>query len=338
MRYQRAALRLLALLGLALSAVLLVDHLTVRPAFCGFHSGCDTVIFSPYGRPLGVPLPLLGLAAFGLFLVLTLIPHRRAAALVGPAALLAGVVGLGLILVQVLLLRQTCPLCLLADAAALGMAAVILGSPPRGEAVPPSSAWGIAGWLTAGVLAVAAPPLWVWLRPTPPVPAQVQAQWVEGKITVVELTDFGCKPCRQANPLVEEFVRRQGKRVRLVRLVLPLPEHVHSREAARAYLAADTQGRGAGMADALFAAEDHSAGACRRLAETLGLDLAAYDRMVSDPATDAALDATAAWVKESGLRGLPLVWVQDQLLVGVPTPEALTAAYRRAERSAAENL
>jgi hypothetical protein len=88
------------------------------------------------------------------------------------------------------------------------------------------------------------------------------------------------------------------------------------------------------MASALFAAQDRSPAACRQLAQALRLDMKAYDRVVLDPATDSELYDTVHWVRATGLPGLPLVWIQEQVLQGVPSPQALRDALRRAERSA----
>ena len=52
-----------------------------------------------------------------------------------PAAITAGLCGLGLIAIQVFLIRQLCPLCLITDAAALLLAAVELGIAPGSRQV-----------------------------------------------------------------------------------------------------------------------------------------------------------------------------------------------------------
>jgi uncharacterized membrane protein len=329
MRFKPAAMRLTALFGLAVCAAILADSLSSSPAFCAFRSGCDEVIFSPNGKVLGVPLPVIGLVAFGAFFALTLVPGR-AAALVGPAAVLAGLAGLTLIAVQRFVLRQTCPLCLLADASALALAAVQLSG--RTKAAPPSSGRRLGVWSGAAALAFAGPLLWAWLRPAPPVPPEVRSLWVPGKVAVVEVTDFECRFCRQNEPVLAVFLEEHPNRVRHVRLVMPSPKHPNARNAALACLCAEAQGKGEAMAAALYDADDLSPEACRRLAETAGVDLKAFDACPADPAAEAKIDATSAWVQATGERGLPLVWVGDQMLVGAQTPGSLRAAYRRAEQ------
>lgn len=325
------ASRWIALVALSACAALLTEHFVANSTFCSFRSGCDDVIFSAYGRPLGVPLPAIGAVAFGGFLILTFV--GSAASWTGIAARLAGAAGLFLILVQFVILRQTCALCLLIDTCAIALA-VLLWRPIQQHQAPnhqtitaPSSSWRWV-WTMLTLLAVLAPVSWAWLRPVAPIPEQVRAFWTPGAITLVEVTDFDCLHCRKAHAVVDAFRRDAGESIRYVQLPAAMPSHADARPAARAYLAAQALGKGEAMAAALFAAERRGPDACRRLAESLKLDMAAYDRIVTDPATDAEIDATNAWAQSAG-PGLPLFWLQDQFFYGVPAPEALRRASRR---------
>jgi protein-disulfide isomerase len=207
---------------------------------------------------------------------------------------------------------------------------------PLRQGAPPGISWlHRSGWLAAGVLAVVLPPLWVWTGSAPPVPEQVKAHWVEGKITVVDLTDFECPSCRRAEPDLVAFRNKMGDKIHFVRLVAPIQRHANAKPAGRAYLAAEKQGKGEAMAAALFAAPNLEPAECRKLAAKVGLNLADYDRVVSDPATDAVLDDTNAWVYEVGKAGVPQVWVGDQLVTSPLSPERLALAFRKAQRSAA---
>jgi uncharacterized membrane protein len=332
MKWKLLALRGISVLALAACGALLADYLIYGSGFCGARGGCREVISSAYGRPLGVPLPAVGLAGFGLFLGLTLFPQRRSFALVAPLAGLAGVAGLGLILLQILVLRQTCWLCLIVDGLALGLAAVAVGNLPSQPLMVGLSRGHCLGWVAVAALAATAPPVWAWLHSNHPVPDLVKDQWVAGKVNVVVMMDFDCPHCHQADLVLRVFRREHGEGVHFARLVAPLPSHRQSRTAGRAYLAALAQGpeQGEAMAAALVDAPGRDAEQCRLLAGSRALDLAAYDKAVSDPALDAQLDAPLAWVKAHD-EGLPLIWVQDRLIRGVPTVEQLQAAVRRAQ-------
>ena len=131
MKIKLAVFRLLALAAMGVCMAMLLDYLLPSPAFCGFTAGCEEVTHSAYGRPLGIPLPLWGLGAFGAFCGLTLCPGGRLGRLIGPAAVLAGLGGLSFILLQLLVIRRVCPLCMVIDAAALFITATELLAAPR---------------------------------------------------------------------------------------------------------------------------------------------------------------------------------------------------------------
>ena len=95
----------------------------------------------------------------------------------------------------------------------------------------------------------------------------MKGYWVEGKITLVDLTDFECPRCRQVEPDLETFRKKKGDQLHFVRLATPMPTHPNARPAARAYQAAVAQGKGEEMAAALFRAPSRAADECRRLRE-----------------------------------------------------------------------
>ncbi|MFM7058788.1 MAG: vitamin K epoxide reductase family protein [Planctomycetota bacterium] len=334
--FRVVAFRLISLVAIVVCMAILVDYFRSTPAFCGFRAGCEEVIRSAYGRPLGVPLPVVGLLAFTVFFFLTLIPASRPGRLLGPLAILAGLIGLGLVAVQVFLLHQTCPLCLAVDAAAMLLAAVEPGlSQPTKiseEEEPPTplkpNVW---AWIGLAVVVMAVPLVWSLAEPAPEVPTQVQSHWMADTINVVEITNFTCPYCRQTHPVLEAFLDEQGGRVHFVRLVVPLEYHDNDRSAARAYLAAEQQGRGEPMADALFATDDRSPEALHKLAEQIGLDLEQFDADMVNPALDKQIDHTTRWVEAADHAGLPQIWIQNILLVGVQTPKSLQAALGRVD-------
>jgi uncharacterized membrane protein/predicted DsbA family dithiol-disulfide isomerase len=409
MKYRLWGLRLILLFALGVCGAILGEYLFAG-TFCSFRSGCGNVLTSDYARPLGLPLPAFGLVGFGLLFVLALFPGREAFRLVGPLAVAAGFSGLGLILLQVLKLKETCTLCLLVDGSAIALAVLVLAGrdfflpfPPRwgrgGEEAPhspPLSPWergeesgifspegrgeqgGIlspearlekeiaclqplspedegeesktrgfstgspllrwlvrSAWLAGAILAVALPLLLARVWANPPVPEQVMAHWVEGKITVVDLVDFNCSHCQKAEPELQAFREKMGDKIHFVRIPAPMRKHEHARPPARAFLAAQKQGKGEEMAKELFAAPPHlDDKECSELAKKIvGLDMDQYKRVVEDPATDAQLDDTNAWAEATG-SGLPLIWVGDQMVAGVPNQTVLQIAYRRAVLSA----
>jgi len=328
MRFQLTAFRLVAVVALCVCAAILAEYF-FSGTFCDFGSGCEAVTSSAYGRVLGVPLPVVGFCGFGLLLALSLFPQRRSFTLIRPLALAGALAGTALILVQVFVLEQTCTLCLVADAAAITLAGIALAQNLSREQIR----WPrCLAWLAGAALAVAIPPLVAWLNFLYPAPDEIKARWVKGKITIVEVSAFECKQCLAAELIVQAFLKQQadaGVPLNFARIVVPMARLENSRVAARAYLAAQAQGKGEQMAFGLSTARSLFPVPCRDLAKSVGLDLKEYDRVVTDPATDAELDASLAWAKTHS-QGLPLIWVQDQRINGMPTLNTLQKALRRA--------
>jgi uncharacterized membrane protein/predicted DsbA family dithiol-disulfide isomerase len=324
--------RLLALAALAVSSTLLVRYVHPGPGLCPFGSDCEQVLASPYGRPLGVPLPVFGILAFGTFFAASLWPGSPAARLRRYLAAAAGAAGLVLLLLQVFVLGRLCPFCLVVDVAAVALAVLEVSDRARTPPGPRPGRAARPAWLLAAVAAVASA---VTLGaaagrdtlPAPaPVPPPVRALWVPDRVNVVEITDFACPHCRKMHAVLARFTDEEADRVHLARVAAPMPGHPLARPAARAFLAAGRQGRGDDLAEALFTAPDLTPAGCDRLAEALGLSLPDFRAAVADPALDERLDADVAWVRAASPRGLPVIWVQDRMLVGEQSLAALRAA------------
>jgi uncharacterized membrane protein/predicted DsbA family dithiol-disulfide isomerase len=320
--------RFLALTGLAFASILLTDDLSRVPSFCPFQSGCATVTTSAFGRPFGIPLSAIGMVAFAAFFGLTLLPGTKACRFLGPLALAAGIAGLLLVSAQFLVLKHACRFCLVVDAAAILLAAAEFGLPRPAEtkALQRKRRW---GWAGAAICVAAAPPLWVALRPPPPVPSEVRQTWQAGKLNVVEITDFTCPFCRRTHEALEELQRIREGEIHIVRFVTASPADESALAATRTYECAVRQGDGERMAREIFKSKDFSSSNLREVAQTLHLALARYDRDLQDGNIDLEIKERRKWIKAQPFAGLPQVWVQDLLLIGEQTPESLTAAARR---------
>jgi uncharacterized membrane protein len=326
-RFQPIVLRLLALVGLGVSSALMSDAVFGVGIYCGANNSCAEVAESRFGEVAGVPLSAIGLAAFAIFLVITLVSTAWARTAIRVLAVVAGLAGVCLLVIQLAVLHRICPLCVAADASALGMAVVALVR--RLPTARPRWLWvQVFVWLWAGIAAVMVPLAWAGTHMPGRAPDPVRALWIPGKITVVEVTDFDCPACQRADPVVRAWLRQHD--VHFVRLVSPMQAHEFSRQAGAAYLAALRQGKGEEMAEALYASPTRDPIACRTVAEQVGLDLARYDKDVKDPALEMEMNNNVRWVKPTDL-GLPFFWIQDELLVGVQKPEDLDAALARAK-------
>jgi predicted DsbA family dithiol-disulfide isomerase len=187
-------------------------------------------------------------------------------------------------------------------------------------------------WWGLGALALAAPLGWPSLKSAPPVPSGVLAFYRPGKLNVVEFADFQCPACRRFAGILKEALAPYGDRVHFVRLNKPLLMHQYARDAAHAAVCAEAQHKAEPMADALFATEDLSPAGIDKVAASVGLDLAAFERCVLDPATAARVEREASLLVPPELEGLPTTYIGGKRLLGVQSPEVVTDALERAAR------
>jgi protein-disulfide isomerase/uncharacterized membrane protein len=319
-----------ATIGLAASLASLIDYFGTTATFCA-ETGCATVRESAWAHPLGIPMPLLGVAFFAAAVVLGFAnaPRlRRALAILGAAWALL------LIGVQAFAIGAWCKLCMIADPAAIVYAVAVLAgatavrfSIGRAIATVPVTAAILAGlalWQHS-----AAPP------PPPPVadgiPAFVKAAQVPGTATIVEVVDFECPFCRRLQDRLTQAIAQTKAPVKVVRKMLPLRIHDHAMPAALAYCCADAQGKGEAMAAALFAAppDELSPEGCEKLAANVGCDLERYRKDL--PGAQARIAAEMAEVRAAGVRSLPTMFIAGERIVGAgKTADELTAMLEHA--------
>lgn len=319
------ALRLASLLALGVSMALLIDALRPQPAFCAAGAGCDQIRRLGLGKVAGVPVPALGLGAYGGLLLLSFLPSLRR--MTAQAALFGGLVGLGLLATQALVLKIFCSFCVVVDLSAIaaGAAGFFLLSSAEEHRDPGRLAW--LGLLTA---ALGLPWALAALQPASPVPRTVRALWKPDHVTIVEFSDFECPFCRLAHPLIEGAIHKAGdQKIHFVRKTMPLASHPHARGASQAYLCAEAAGKGPAMADRLFSGT-LSRSAIAVAARELEIPTEPFDACLADPATDAKVEEHIAFVRNSSFQGLPTVWVNDQLLLGLRDEAAYLAAIRQA--------
>jgi uncharacterized membrane protein len=326
-------LRLSLVVGLFASAALVLDY---RPAsastFCGVDSGCAAVRLSPYSHLFNVPLPWLGLLAFGSLFVIALtarsrVQHVAIAALTALGALAAA----GLVALQAFTIHAFCTWCLLADASAVvaaisaGLLYAHVAGRARADAPPTPNEARLAAllnvpavvfaWIGAAFVALAAPAIWASYPPPPP---DIVALDVPGKITVVSFTDFECPYCRGLHPTLEELAHERAGQLVLVRKMVPLSGHPGALPAALAHECTPPEQREA-MADALYGApvELLNRQGILALAEAkLGMDRDALGRCMDAPETRARIDADRALFTRIQGPGLPLTYVGSRLVLG----------------------
>jgi uncharacterized membrane protein len=120
---------LLSLLGLADALYLTIEHVTGQSVRCTIISGCSEVLSSPYAVVAGIPLAVIGAAAyFTVFSLATLalFGYRIAGKLLTPLVVAMFVVSLWLIYLQAFVIREFCQYCLLSAAITFCLLVVVL--------------------------------------------------------------------------------------------------------------------------------------------------------------------------------------------------------------------
>ena len=130
-------------------------------------------------------------------------------------------------------------------------------------------------------------------------------------VTVVEYADFECLHCARAHPILQQLRDEIPDAFRLVFRHFPLlHDHPRAAGAARAAVAAGRQGRFWGMHHRLFEYQAYlNPGAFQIHAEDLGLDLAQFNRDITDPQVTARVERDLESGRASGVRGTPTFFI-----------------------------
>ncbi len=327
-------LRLALLVAMSASAMLVVDYANAGdPAFCGVTSGCFAVRTSGYAYLFGyIPLPLVGLSAFtSLFGTAFVARIRIQHAMVAVAAGLGGIFALYLLYLQKSVIGAMCPWCVAVDTAAIvaAISSIWVWLSARKDAASvrlpaaPRVTW---SWIGAAIIALVTPFVWGQFPADATLPAPIQAEQVPDKLTIVAFTDFECPFCRRMHPALHRIMEEQGKRVNLVRKMMPLSGHPGAEPAALVYLCTPENLREA-VADKLYTAPSDklTPEGTIVLAATAGADAAALSLCVKSPETLAKLDADKKLFDELGGRGLPFTFVGKRVVLGF-NPDRIQAA------------
>lgn len=107
---------MVALIGLADSVYLTVQHLTAAPVPCSIISGCETVLTSAYAEMAGVPTAAFGAAAYFAAFSLALLAafgNRAAWMLFGVLSIVMAAFTLWLLYLQGFVIGAFCQFCLI---------------------------------------------------------------------------------------------------------------------------------------------------------------------------------------------------------------------------------
>jgi protein-disulfide isomerase/uncharacterized membrane protein len=327
--------------ALAAASALFIDYVRPGPVFCVEGGGCVALKHTRWGHPLGIPTPVIGVSGYLAVAIAALLRGPRARVAQAVLGTIGGVGALTFIGVQIAM-KTVCPYCMVVDSSAVVLAGLSIAR-WRGGWDPPERRPIVIAAVALLVNAVGLPITIGLLRTPklPPVSAEVPPPIVEelrrspkGVVTVVDFIDFECPFCRATHRELAPLLAEYKGRVRLVRKQVPLRMHPHAADAARAGSCGELLGKGDEVADALVEAEpsELTPEGCEKIAEKVGLDVDRFRACVKDPATEARIKADAETFRDAKGRGLPMLYIGEQRLVGEQDKESLRAAFDEAFR------
>ncbi|HKR90967.1 DsbA family protein [Novosphingobium sp.] len=150
----------------------------------------------------------------------------------------------------------------------------------------------------------------------------------DGKVTLVEFSDFACGFCRQSLPDVRMLIARNPD-LRIVVRELPIISP-NSPAAARMGLAAAEQGKYQAFHDAMFAAGQIDSPTIEAVARKAGLDMDRARRIAASPTVEAEIRRNLDMASHLGFAGTPSWIAGDRLISGAVGVSQLSEAVQAA--------
>lgn len=138
-----------------------------------------------------------------------------------------------------------------------------------------------------------------------------------GAITVAFFSDFECPYCVRAEKTLRDLEAQKPGQVKVVYKFRPLPMHAHARDAAKAAIAAEKQGKFWEYHDVLLQHRDaleHDD--LVKYAGEVGLDIARFETDLNDPAAEERIKADEKQADALGAKGTPTAFVNGYRLIG----------------------
>ncbi len=152
-----------------------------------------------------------------------------------------------------------------------------------------------------------------------------------GKVTLVEFTDFACTYCRGSLADVEALIAANPD-LRVVVRELPIIAPT-SADAARWGLAAAEQGKYPAFHKAMFAAGRTDPASVQAAARAAGLDLDRARKVIADPRVNAEIASNLEFARKLQISGTPSWVAGKRLIIGAVGREALAQALIAARTS-----
>jgi len=148
-------------------------------------------------------------------------------------------------------------------------------------------------------------------------------------VSIYEFSDFQCPHCKTTAPYLKKIVEESNGKVKLVFKQYPLPGHPKARDASRATIAAQKQGKFWEMHDLLFKNQDQLQTAnLDDYAKRLGLDVKKFRTDMHSKETEKKIEADIAEGHSVGVDSTPSIYVNDRRFI---FPADQLSAYVREE-------
>jgi protein-disulfide isomerase len=154
----------------------------------------------------------------------------------------------------------------------------------------------------------------------------------EGRVILIQFSDFQCPFCAQSYDIVRQFLARRAEWVTLVHKHLPLSQiHPQAMAAAKAAWAAQQQGKFWPFSDELILNQkDLGEPLYQKTAQKLGLDLKRFDRDRESPEATAAIEEDIKLAEQLGADGTPFFVMNGEAFSGLVSVEELERRFREA--------
>lgn len=351
----RRAMLWAALVGLFASTYLFITYVTGAKIACGIVSGCELVRASVWARTFGIPRPALGVLFYGAIIVLLIFrayaPRVRERLLTNVVWFLAfvGFIESGfLTLVQWIDIKAFCLWCILSAVCATILFALSFFDTDQTFGSPRATreltfifmslllALIVGGFILSGLLGyrgegpkqatLITAPGWSGGISDKILPPEIPVEGpATSTVTIVEFVDLECPSCFVFYPTTAKIRKEYAGRIRFAYRLFMLPEiHPHAKGAAIAAACASKQGKYYDYLDAALLNQKYlERKDLERYANSLHLDIAAFNTCLDDPAVAEYVENERKAGEGIGVKGTPTVFVNNNVLDGVPTFEQL---------------
>jgi protein-disulfide isomerase len=136
-------------------------------------------------------------------------------------------------------------------------------------------------------------------------------------ISLVVFSDFQCPFCSKVQPLLDEILKKNPDKLKIVFKHLPLQMHKQAKPAALASIAAHEQGKFWQMHDALFAVSTQlNKETIEKAAQDIGLDMEKFKKDLAGPTVQEKLKKDMVDAGKAGVGGTPTLFINGRQVKG----------------------